>query len=144
MYGGPYAQGHRGEFNCALQKRILLQGRLYLFDSYVCFYSNLFGYVHTKVIPLADVTAVCKKKTALVVPNAIEVEHTPHTSPTSPNTAHSQQPQQHLKTAPPFDSGRAQADDADVDVCARPCYGSDHGVREARVLHVVPASGQGI
>jgi hypothetical protein len=67
-----------------LQKRILLQGRLYLFDSYVCFYSNLFGYVHTKVIPLADVTAVCKKKTALVVPNAIEVRHTPRTSTMPP------------------------------------------------------------
>ena len=73
---GHNVQGHIGEFNCALQKRILLQGRLYLFDSYVCFYSNVFGYVHTKVIPLADVTAVCKKKTALVVPNAIEVEST--------------------------------------------------------------------
>jgi hypothetical protein len=32
------------DFNCALQKKILLQGHMYLFDRYVCFYSNIFGY----------------------------------------------------------------------------------------------------
>ena len=32
------------DFNCALQKKILLQGHMYLFDRYVCFYSNIFGF----------------------------------------------------------------------------------------------------
>lgn len=49
------------------------QGRLYLFENYVCFHSNVFGYVKVKVIPLADVTGVFRRKTALVVPNAVEV-----------------------------------------------------------------------
>ncbi|KAL2609524.1 hypothetical protein R1flu_028097 [Riccia fluitans] len=61
------------DFNCALQKKILLQGHMYLFDQYVCFYSNIFGYEKKKVIPLKDVTSVRKAKTAGVFPNAIEI-----------------------------------------------------------------------
>lgn len=30
---------------CALQKRFLIQGRLYIFANHVCFYANVFGYV---------------------------------------------------------------------------------------------------
>lgn len=37
---------------CALRKRILLQGRLYICEHYICFYSHLFGYMKEKVIPL--------------------------------------------------------------------------------------------
>lgn len=40
------------DFHCALQKKICLQGRLYLFQQHVCFYSNLFGFAKSKVIPL--------------------------------------------------------------------------------------------
>ncbi|KAL3699206.1 hypothetical protein R1sor_017228 [Riccia sorocarpa] len=61
------------DFNCALQKKILLQGHMYLFDQYVCFYSNIFGYEKRKVIPLKDVTSVRKAKTAGMFPNAIEI-----------------------------------------------------------------------
>ncbi|KAJ7552356.1 hypothetical protein O6H91_06G052100 [Diphasiastrum complanatum] len=60
------------DFNCALQKKILLQGHMYLFERYVCFYSNIFGY-EKKVIPLKDVTFVRKARTAGLFPNAIEI-----------------------------------------------------------------------
>lgn len=40
------------DFHCALHKKILLQGRLYIFQQHICFYSNLFGFVKRKVIPL--------------------------------------------------------------------------------------------
>lgn len=40
------------DFVCALQKKILLQGRLYVFEHYVCFYANVFGYVKKIIIPL--------------------------------------------------------------------------------------------
>lgn len=40
------------DFVCALQKRILLQGRLYVFEHYVCFHANVFGYVKKIIIPL--------------------------------------------------------------------------------------------
>lgn len=31
------------EFNCALQQKILLQGKLYISQNFACFYSNIFG-----------------------------------------------------------------------------------------------------
>jgi hypothetical protein len=61
------------EYLCALYKKILLQGRMYLFRNYVCFYSNVFGYQKNKVIPLKDVTIVRRAYTVKVVPNAIEI-----------------------------------------------------------------------
>lgn len=61
------------DFNCALQKKILLQGHMYLFEHYVCFYSNIFGYEKKKIIVLKDVTSVRKAKTAGLFPNAIEI-----------------------------------------------------------------------
>ena len=40
------------DFMCALQKRLLYQGRMFVFEHYVCFHSNLFGHKKDKVIPL--------------------------------------------------------------------------------------------
>jgi hypothetical protein len=61
------------EYLCALYKKVLLQGRMYLFSNYVCFYSNVFGYQKKKVIALKNVTIVNKANTLKVVPNAIEI-----------------------------------------------------------------------
>lgn len=61
------------EFFCALRKRILLQGRMYVFDHYICFYCNLFGFVKKKAIPIKDIVSV-KKKTHMRFPNSIEIE----------------------------------------------------------------------
>lgn len=60
------------EFYCALYKRILLQGRMYIFEHYLCFYSNVFGWVKRKVIPLSEVSEVTKKRN-YGFPNSIEV-----------------------------------------------------------------------
>ena len=40
------------EFVCALRKRVLLQGRLYICEHFICFHSSLFGYNKEKVISL--------------------------------------------------------------------------------------------
>jgi hypothetical protein len=61
------------DFNCALQKEILVQGRLYLSEKHLCFYANIFGWVTNMVIPMMDMLAVEKKNTAFVIPNAILV-----------------------------------------------------------------------
>lgn len=61
------------DFNCALQENILLQGHMYLFEHYICFYSNIFGFETKKIIPLQDVTSVRRAKTAGIFPNAIEI-----------------------------------------------------------------------
>ena len=63
------------EYLCALYKKILLQGRMYVFQNHVCFYSNVFGYTKIKTIALEDVTIVNRAYTAQVVFNAIEIVH---------------------------------------------------------------------
>ncbi|KAJ4727269.1 GRAM domain family protein, putative isoform 1 [Melia azedarach] len=61
------------DFNCAFQESILLQGHMYLFVHYVCFYSNIFGFETKKIIPFDEITTVRRAKTAGIFPNAIEI-----------------------------------------------------------------------
>ncbi|XP_051575750.1 protein Aster-A-like isoform X2 [Myxocyprinus asiaticus] len=68
------------DYSCALQKDILLQGRLYLSENWLCFYSNIFRWETTITILLKDVTSLTKEKTAKLIPNAIQIstEHDKH------------------------------------------------------------------
>ncbi|XP_060717434.1 protein Aster-A isoform X1 [Tachysurus vachellii] len=61
------------DYSCALQKDILLQGRLYLSENWICFYSNIFRWETTITILLKDVTNLSKEKTAKLIPNAIQI-----------------------------------------------------------------------
>ncbi|KAM6909921.1 protein Aster-A [Xenentodon cancila] len=61
------------DYSCALQKDILLQGRLYLSENWLCFYSNIFRWETTITILLKDVTTMTKEKTAKLIPNAIQI-----------------------------------------------------------------------
>ncbi|KAK4788610.1 hypothetical protein SAY86_019929 [Trapa natans] len=61
------------DFNCACQENILVQGHMYLFVHYICFYSNIFGFETKKIIHFRDVTSVKRAKTAGIFPNAIEI-----------------------------------------------------------------------
>ncbi|XP_039002191.1 protein VASCULAR ASSOCIATED DEATH 1, chloroplastic-like [Hibiscus syriacus] len=61
------------DFNCAFQESILLQGHMYLFVRYICFYSNIFGFETKKVIAFNEITSVNRAKTAGIFPNAIEI-----------------------------------------------------------------------
>ncbi|KAH1228926.1 Protein VASCULAR ASSOCIATED DEATH 1, chloroplastic [Glycine max] len=61
------------DFNCALQENLLIQGHMYLFVNFICFYSNIFGYETKKIIPFPEVTSVRRAKTAGLFPNAIEI-----------------------------------------------------------------------
>ncbi|XP_059574886.1 protein Aster-A isoform X1 [Alligator mississippiensis] len=59
------------DYSCALQRDILLQGRLYLSETRLCFYSNIFRWETAISIPLKEVTHLRKEKTAKLIPNAI-------------------------------------------------------------------------
>ncbi|KAM3593709.1 uncharacterized protein V6R79_019715 [Siganus canaliculatus] len=60
------------DYPCALQRDILLQGRLYLSENWLCFYSNVFW--GTKItLTLKDVTTMTREKTARLIPNAIQI-----------------------------------------------------------------------
>ncbi|KAI8325049.1 hypothetical protein GQ54DRAFT_308647 [Martensiomyces pterosporus] len=61
------------DYGCALQRDILVQGRLYLTENFVCFYSNIFGWVTNLVIGIDEVVSIEKKMTALIIPNAIQI-----------------------------------------------------------------------
>ncbi|KAH0544582.1 hypothetical protein FGG08_001231 [Glutinoglossum americanum] len=62
------------DYGCALQRDILLQGRLYVSEGHICFHSNIFGWVTTLVISFDEVMSVEKKSTAMVFPNAIVIQ----------------------------------------------------------------------
>ncbi|XP_044138466.1 protein Aster-A isoform X2 [Bufo gargarizans] len=61
------------DYSCALQRDILLQGRLYLSENWICFHSNIFRWETTITIQLKDIRCIKKEKTAKVIPNAIQV-----------------------------------------------------------------------
>jgi hypothetical protein len=59
-------------FMCALKKRILLQGRMYIFTKHVCFSCSLFGYHKLKRIPIASILSLRKMKN-VGFPNSVEI-----------------------------------------------------------------------
>lgn len=62
------------DFSCALSREILLQGRIYVSENYVCFNSSLLGWVTNLIIPQEDIIKFEKRSTAGIFPNAILVE----------------------------------------------------------------------
>ncbi|TFY58999.1 hypothetical protein EVJ58_g6057 [Rhodofomes roseus] len=64
------------DYGCALQREILIQGRLYVSENHICFHANIFGWITDLCIPMYDVIALDKRMTAFVIPNAILVTTT--------------------------------------------------------------------
>lgn len=73
-----------------MQREILVQGRIYISENHLCFHANIFGWVSNvrislpreaeetnptaqEIIPFLEITALEKKMTALIIPNAIQV-----------------------------------------------------------------------
>ncbi|ESO93750.1 hypothetical protein LOTGIDRAFT_104744, partial [Lottia gigantea] len=61
------------DYSCALQKDILVQGRMYISQKWICFYANIFRWETVLCIPCSEITAITKEKTARVIPNAIQI-----------------------------------------------------------------------
>lgn len=59
------------DYSCALSKDILVQGKMYLSLRYICFNSNILGWVTNLMIPLQEVIQIEKKQTAVLFPNGI-------------------------------------------------------------------------
>ena len=60
-------------YSSAVESRILLHGRMYVTNKFMCFYSSLFGLEKKIRIPLIHISEIRKVTTALVIPNAIAV-----------------------------------------------------------------------
>lgn len=61
------------DFSCALSKDILVQGKMYLSAHYICFNSNILGWVTNITIPLREVLQIEKKSTAVLFPNGMVI-----------------------------------------------------------------------
>ncbi|EMR10046.1 hypothetical protein PNEG_01800 [Pneumocystis murina B123] len=61
------------DYASALQKDILLHGRMYISEAYICFNSNIFGWITNLIISFSEIVSIDKKSTAIVFPNAIQI-----------------------------------------------------------------------
>ncbi|KAG5679735.1 hypothetical protein PVAND_009279 [Polypedilum vanderplanki] len=59
------------DYSCAIQKDILVHGRMYVSSNFVCFHANIIVYETRFVLHWKDVKAISKEKVAKVIPNAI-------------------------------------------------------------------------
>ncbi|GAB4817199.1 hypothetical protein N2152v2_004245 [Parachlorella kessleri] len=71
----PASEQLMDDYVCALKKKVLLQGRLFVFERHLGFYCNLFSYRKKYCVPLEDVVSVERKKN-VGFPNSIEVRTT--------------------------------------------------------------------
>ncbi|KAJ7335654.1 hypothetical protein JRQ81_013595 [Phrynocephalus forsythii] len=69
----PIDEPLRQNFTCALQKEIVYQGKLFISENWICFFSKVFGKDIKISIPVHSVTLIKKTKTALLVPNALVI-----------------------------------------------------------------------
>ncbi|KAI1383127.1 uncharacterized protein F4822DRAFT_93440 [Hypoxylon trugodes] len=61
------------DYSCALQREILLHGRLYVSEGHLCFSSNIFGWVTNLVMSFDEIVSVEKRSTALVFKNGLMI-----------------------------------------------------------------------
>ncbi|KAK3939875.1 hypothetical protein QBC46DRAFT_386839 [Diplogelasinospora grovesii] len=61
------------DYSCALQREILAHGRLYVSEGYLCFSSNIMGWVTTLVMSFDEIVSVEKRSTALIFKNGLEI-----------------------------------------------------------------------
>ncbi|KAK4703071.1 hypothetical protein P7C70_g3146, partial [Phenoliferia sp. Uapishka_3] len=61
------------DYGCALQREILIQGRIYISEHHLSFNANIFGWVTTHTLPFAEIVSIEKRMTAYVIPNAIQI-----------------------------------------------------------------------
>uniref|UniRef100_A0A7N4P7Q2 GRAM domain containing 2A n=1 Tax=Sarcophilus harrisii TaxID=9305 RepID=A0A7N4P7Q2_SARHA len=59
--------------SCALQRDILIQGRLYISHNWLCFHASLFGKDIKVVIPVLSVQMIKKHKMARLLPNGLAI-----------------------------------------------------------------------
>ncbi|TPX31882.1 hypothetical protein SmJEL517_g04903 [Synchytrium microbalum] len=66
-------------YSCALQKDVMIQGRIFMTQNRICFHSNIVGFITVLVIQFRDVTSITRKSNpfyATLVVNANDATHT--------------------------------------------------------------------
>ncbi|KIW02003.1 uncharacterized protein PV09_06510 [Verruconis gallopava] len=62
------------DYSAALQRDILLQGRMYISEGHICFSSNILGWVTNLVMSFDEIISVEKKATAMIFQNGIIIQ----------------------------------------------------------------------
>ena len=62
------------DYSCALQRDIILAGRIYISEGHICFSSNILGWVTSLVISFDEIVSVEKESTAMLFANAIAIQ----------------------------------------------------------------------
>lgn len=62
------------DFSCALNRDILIQGRMYVSERNICFNSNILGWVTNLIVNFDEIVGLEKKTTAGLFPNGIVVQ----------------------------------------------------------------------
>eukprot|EP01028_Stygiella_incarcerata_P006672 TRINITY_DN271_c0_g2_i1.p1 TRINITY_DN271_c0_g2~~TRINITY_DN271_c0_g2_i1.p1 ORF type:complete len:961 (-),score=278.10 TRINITY_DN271_c0_g2_i1:73-2697(-) len=73
FFGLPESERLIDDFSCAVKGKILLHGRLYISQNFVCFFSNIFEHKTKIVIPFSDISSIKKRRFVKVFPNSIEI-----------------------------------------------------------------------
>jgi hypothetical protein len=60
-------------YNCAFEREVLWQGKMYITANYVSFYGMIFGKTSIITLPLREVVCIEKKNTVGMFPNAIRI-----------------------------------------------------------------------
>ena len=61
------------DYSCALQREILVHGRVYISLNYVCFYAKIIKWETLVVLKFRDIATLTKANTAMIIPNAIQI-----------------------------------------------------------------------
>ncbi|XP_041034121.1 GRAM domain-containing protein 2A [Carcharodon carcharias] len=69
----PQQETLRKVYSCALQKDILIQGRLYISSNWLCFYANFFGKDIKVTASVTSVVLVKKHRTGGLLPNGLVI-----------------------------------------------------------------------
>ncbi|CCH46831.1 GRAM domain-containing protein YSP2 [Wickerhamomyces ciferrii] len=62
------------DYSCALQRDILVQGRMYITEKHICFNANILGWTTNINIPIQEIVQLEKKNTAGLFPNGIIIQ----------------------------------------------------------------------
>ncbi|OBA20106.1 hypothetical protein METBIDRAFT_44872 [Metschnikowia bicuspidata var. bicuspidata NRRL YB-4993] len=69
----PASEHLLADVSCALSKDILVHGKMYLSPNYICFNSNILGWVTNLVVPIQEIIQIEKKSTAVLFPNGMVI-----------------------------------------------------------------------
>eukprot|EP00347_Sterkiella_histriomuscorum_P002763 403366896 len=69
----PQKENIYDDFGCAWQKTAVIQGRMYITESFICFSSNILGMEQKLRVPIIDIKKILKKKVLGLFNSALEI-----------------------------------------------------------------------